>query len=570
MIPLMNGLTSYALGTELGRVLRGARIKSVLRFRSGITLAMDNSNIPFLHILFTTREAELLPMDKLIVPSRHTVEILSFLKDAAVTDVTSPGLDRIILIHLESKDQWGGNTSFSIRIDLTPGTRAFSLFQLPGNKLHASIGVSSCRKPASPSELPPAKRWSLLSLPVECPDVLVAAANNLPETHRVDSAGKNQKGLSGILVSTVSGIDPLLAKTLVKLFGPSPEPVWQQVREIGNKLLSKSFAWNIYDIPGSGKASYCSIYPFLLPIPPRPEKPGSLIEAFNILGSEKIIPDYRANLKRKALSIIKKDINKSRKLIDNLSEDLAQADRTDEMRHYGNLLVTFRHLIQPGMKEIELRDFSGENTVIIPLDPAISPDRNIRLYFRKAKKGEKGRLVIRNHRIEAKREFERKNLVYEKLSSTTSIKAILGFLPREASPGGLKKDLSPQKRFRRFRLDDNHTVLVGRSDAENDFLTHHFASPTDLWFHAQGCAGSHVILRGSGRSTPKRFIEKAAEIAAWFSKARKSGTVPVVYTEKRYVKKPRKSRPGTAVCLREKTIFVTPSVPDDPGVKNFR
>ena len=75
-------------------------------------------------------------------------------------------------------------------------------------------------------------------------------------------------------------------------------------------------------------------------------------------------------------------------------------------------------------------------------------------------------------------------------------------------------------------------------------------------------SGSHVILKGAHRSTPKRIIELAAAIAAHFSSARHSKTVPVLYAEKRYVRKPRKSRPGTAVCQRGKTIFVAPGLPE--------
>lgn len=117
-------------------------------------------------------------------------------------------------------------------------------------------------------------------------------------------------------------------------------------------------------------------------------------------------------------------------------------------------------------------------------------------------------------------------------------------------------------RFRSFDLGSGLIAYVGRSDAENDRLTHRFASPSDLWFHAQGISGSHVILKGADRSTPKRILEQAAAIAAYFSKARHSTTVPVIYTEKRYVRKPRNSKPGTAVCQRGKTLFVRPLLPE--------
>jgi predicted ribosome quality control (RQC) complex YloA/Tae2 family protein len=106
-------------------------------------------------------------------------------------------------------------------------------------------------------------------------------------------------------------------------------------------------------------------------------------------------------------------------------------------------------------------------------------------------------------------------------------------------------------------------VLVGRSNAENDWLTHRHARPEDLWFHAHGVPGSHVVLRREGRkSNPSaRTLEEAAAIAAFYSKARHSSKTPVIYTLRKHVRKPRGARPGLAVCEREKMIMVRPKDP---------
>ena len=118
---------------------------------------------------------------------------------------------------------------------------------------------------------------------------------------------------------------------------------------------------------------------------------------------------------------------------------------------------------------------------------------------------------------------------------------------------------------RRFEIADGWIVLVGRSNQENDTLTHKLARPQDLWFHARGVAGSHVVLQRAGRKdNPSRnALEAAAAIAAYYSKARTSSLAPVIYTEKRYVRKPRKAPPGLAVCLREKVLMVPPGLPPD-------
>ena len=120
--------------------------------------------------------------------------------------------------------------------------------------------------------------------------------------------------------------------------------------------------------------------------------------------------------------------------------------------------------------------------------------------------------------------------------------------------------------YRAYEVD-GYEILVGKGDAENDRLTFGLAAPRDLWLHAQGVGGSHVVLRTGGRpdTVPRPVLEKAAALAALHSKARHSGLVPVIWTERRYVRRPRKAPPGTAVCLREQNLFVEPGV--KPGVE---
>ena len=123
--------------------------------------------------------------------------------------------------------------------------------------------------------------------------------------------------------------------------------------------------------------------------------------------------------------------------------------------------------------------------------------------------------------------------------------------------GGSPAGMNP----RRYVTRDGWTVLVGRTNKENDYLTHVLAKPNDLWFHVHGAAGSHVVLRREGRkdNPSAKTVEETASIAAHYSKARHSGKVPVIYTEKRYVRKPRKGAPGLALCTREKSIMVRPA-----------
>ena len=117
---------------------------------------------------------------------------------------------------------------------------------------------------------------------------------------------------------------------------------------------------------------------------------------------------------------------------------------------------------------------------------------------------------------------------------------------------------------RRMKSAEGWDVLIGRNNEGNDYLTHQLARSEDYWFHVHGAAGSHVVLRrGKGKNEPsKATIEEVASWAAFYSQARSAGRVPVIVTQKKYVRKPRKAPPGLAICEREKIVMVRPKEPE--------
>ena len=118
------------------------------------------------------------------------------------------------------------------------------------------------------------------------------------------------------------------------------------------------------------------------------------------------------------------------------------------------------------------------------------------------------------------------------------------------------------QRWREYELEGGWTVLAGRTEADNDYLSLKLASPKDWWFHAHGCPGSHVLLRARDDMEPDRkTLEAAAAIAAWHSKARAGGVVPVSCTLAVNVSKPRGAEPGTVTIRKEKTLKVRPALP---------
>ncbi|HEY5653860.1 MAG TPA: NFACT RNA binding domain-containing protein [Pontiella sp.] len=121
----------------------------------------------------------------------------------------------------------------------------------------------------------------------------------------------------------------------------------------------------------------------------------------------------------------------------------------------------------------------------------------------------------------------------------------------------------PQPDYWHYILPNGFEVLAGKSDVDNDLLSLHTAQAHDLWFHVRGQPGSHVILRHpEGNKPDNTLIKQTASIAAWHSKARNAGTVPVCYTEAKHVGKPRGAKPGSVSVKREKIIKVRPALPE--------
>lgn len=542
-------MTAYALALELDNLLKGRIVEASVKFAGGMTIVFSGEGRRFLHLVSAGRESEIFLSRERLLPEDVSRPFLADLAGTEVEAVKPLGLDRVMLIHFSKKRSWGESGTLTMRIDLSPVFRSAALFREGTKHALETFGAPGSRPPGSPDQLPPPKRWSLLTLPDDF-DLEIDPGQDLAD----------------ILVRAIGGLDPVLAKALAGKFGPTMEGLKEALIAINEKLSSNDFEWHIYDLPESGDRGNCAVYPVALPFEPRPESPGEMSGIFAVRTREKILPVYTVWLKKAASRHHRRALKKAQRLLDNVNEDLESARRAEEFRYMGNMLVTWRHRLRTGMDEITAMDFNGKDEITIPLDPALDPESNIQVYFRRAKKGEKGIEIIKARRASIREdiaELERSIAKTEAIDDPAELAAMI-IIPEGIHGSRKTKDKeNAGPRFKSFRIDDTHTILVGKSDKENDELTHRYANPTDLWFHAMGSPGSHVILRGANRSTPASVIEKAAEVAAWFSKARGSGTVPVICAEKRYVRRPRGAKPGTAVCQRSKTLFVTPGLPEE-------
>lgn len=252
-----------------------------------------------------------------------------------------------------------------------------------------------------------------------------------------------------------------------------------------------------------------------------------------------------------------------------LSEDLLKAENSEDLRLYGELLTANIHLIQPGMKSVEVTNYYDGSTLTIPLDVKLSPSKNAQHYF---KKYGKSKTAIKEKQIQLdENEAEIKYLesVLSFLENTDdvaeieSIRAELvetGYIRRRRQAGGFKEKKYKPAPYR-YTLSNGMSVLVGRNNKENDILTFKTAGNKDLWLHTKDIPGSHVIVQSGGAELDEEAVWEAAAVAAYHSKARTSENVPVDYVPIKYVKKPAGAKPGMVIFTNNRTVYVNPAVP---------
>jgi hypothetical protein len=292
--------------------------------------------------------------------------------------------------------------------------------------------------------------------------------------------------------------------------------------------------------------------------------------------SEEYLLQQNESLARRVLVLFRGERKKVRRLMEKLEKERQEAGQRESYRKRGELLKYNMHRLQRGASSVRLTDFDG-SVVDIALDPLLSPQENMARYFSLYKK-----LKRRDAVIGDKMTFERKRLVLLDdlidrigkgglLSITLSPAKFVDSLDRDSLTPAfherIRRLFYPRDRreqgsvkagpFLRFISRTGREILVGRNGRENDELTLRRARGNDLWFHVETGPGSHVVLRREGmKEFQDSDIIDAATLALYFSPLRKMRGGNVVYTFRKFVRKPKGSAPGHVVFYNNKTKHV--------------
>ncbi|MEW6280954.1 MAG: NFACT family protein, partial [Candidatus Eremiobacterota bacterium] len=266
--------------------------------------------------------------------------------------------------------------------------------------------------------------------------------------------------------------------------------------------------------------------------------------------------------RQELLKRLDKQVQRTERRLSELERDYSRALEADGCRQHGELLLSRLSQVPAGAERVTLVDFDEATPVEVPLDPARTPAENAQRLFRRYRKLQRAQPQIRQQLEKVRAELDYLSeirLAAEQAGTSDELAELDAGLAahRAARRRERPKPARPAAGPRRFRLD-GFELLVGRNPAQNDRLTHKLAAREDLWFHARGIPGAHVILRTAGRSPGPEVILAGAVLAARHSRAADSSKVSVDCTQVRFVKKPPGSPPGKATYREEMNLVVDP------------
>ncbi len=555
-----DALTAAAMVDELNAALAGGRVQEIVlvdplslalevyarRGRRYLLLSAEAVH-PRVHLASAKpRRGPERPLPILLVLRKH-------LRGARLTGVAQPGFERILRFEFE------GPLGPLALVAEVMGRRSNIIAIAPDGTVMEAIKrvtPAQSRRPVLPhhpyTPPPPLAKASIASLGPGDLRALLAAAEG-PLWRR--------------LLEAVAGMSPLLAHEVVfRVAGDaeaaeaSPADLVAVARALLVELPA-SHAW----VPTLGlvEGQVAAYAPYALThlSGQAATSMSAAIEAFVAAqGQAQPYAAARAQVRRAIAAARERETRRRTAII----RDLRPQSQIDTLREMGEWVLAYATQIQPRQAELVVEGADGE--LRIPLDPGRSPVENAQRYFREydnarlAAQGGPARLAEVDRALAHLAQLEADLELAENRAEIDEVRAALvqaGYVRLRKAPAP-----APTAGPRRLETDEGFVVWVGRSSRQNALLLER-AAPGDLWLHARGVPGGHVILVTGGRPVPEPLLQRAAGLAAYYSAARGKATVAVDVTERRYVRPIPGAGPGQVTYRNERTLTVAPAKVSD-------
>ncbi len=557
----LDGITLKAIVEEL-KTIENARIEKIYQpFKDEITLLLHtgdgkkrlymsaSGSDPRLHIT----DAQPKNPDK---APNFCMLLRKYITGGRIIKTEQVGLERVVKMTVSAKDEIGVVSEFCLVCEIM-GKYSNIMLTKDGkvidsiHRVPPDMSSVRCVLPGLPYELPPMDKLDPLT-----EDASVLAAR---------LAG-------GRICASVQGISAQAEREILfRAFGTDSRDMLTDADALKLAQTVKEFVWAmLYDKKPvmqskDGVPFFYSPAPYLtMPAEGRTyyETVNGVVDAYySTVAYAKQLESRRGVLKKQ----LKKYAVRIGKKLATQNEALAGREKAEKLRTCGELLSANIYSIKRGSASAEVYNYYTDANESIPLDPALSPSANVDAYFKKASKLKTAAALADKRVSELTAESEYIETLEYDLDSAVTLEDAeevrldmlkYGYIAEEQSKKKKTVRTDPLEKPVFFTTSDGFKVFAGRNNRQNDALTMHAARPEDIWLHAKGVPGSHVILVTDGREPTETAIEEAARAAAEHSGA-KGAKTQVDYTQVKNVWKANGARPGMVLYKAQKTIVVS-------------
>jgi predicted ribosome quality control (RQC) complex YloA/Tae2 family protein len=490
-------------------------------------------------------------------PPMFCMLLRKYCEGGVIESIRQVGLERIVEIDIRHRDELGDSSLKKIVLEIMGRHSNLILLDPVTGIIHDGIrhvtpAISSYRVvlPGSAYVSPPSQ----------------SKVNPLEQSKAAfDSvmALSDDASVSSLLLNAYTGLSPLITREIAYRAHEQRDQAWSVFHQVIEQAAANEYEPNLV-LTDDGKAIFSAIklthaHGVIQTFPTMHQ---CLESFYRDKASRDLVRQRTTDLNRFLINELAKNEKKQLKLKDTLEE----ADEADLVRRMGELLTAHLHAFKRGDKSVEVVDYYEEEqpTITIALDPLLTPNENAQRYFRKYNKLKNSRAIVAEQMQATETEIQYLASVLQGLESATpadigEIREELieqGYIRERGLKRGTKKKKKDNPAILCYTSSEGIPIFVGKNNTQNDYVTNRLAMSTDTWLHTKDIPGSHVLIRSPeyGDAT----LQEAAVIAAYYSKARESSSVPVDYTKVRHVRKPNGAKPGFVIYDGQKTLFVTP------------
>lgn len=579
----IDGLLFTALTAELDQKLRHARVQEVhqtganqvyLQLRQpGQTLYLRMSAHPERAAIFLT-ESE--PTNRVPgVPPPFCQVLRKHLIPGRIISVTQPPFERLLHVTIEGFDDKGERVERRLIVEVMG--RHSNLILIDGREdmvldaVRRIYGDVNRHREIAPNRPyvppPPQKRANPLDATFETFDRSIRL---IPAAERLDRA----------LYQGYTGLSPFAAKEILARAGLQPmsvrsdltpdhiDTLYRNLQELASRALKGDVEPTV--VLSDDRDEFW-VFPILTCAGDMRTFP-SVNSMLDFVYHRLEHRERATNLHQRLNQTIDKHLKRAEKKASRQRKSLQQAADSDRFRLFGDLLTANLYRLQPGLESVSLPNYEADGELAtIQLDPRLSPADNAQAYYRRYRRAKKTKKQAGQQLESTMKEIEYLTSVQGALDTCKEYDDLVEIedeLIREGYlddvPAGRPKSAPkgpPQPMT--FTSSDGFRIWVGRNNKQNDYLTMHLAKDDDLWLHVKDMPGAHVVISTQkGQRVPDSTIQEAAELAVLYSKAQHSSNVPVDYTYRRYVRKPKGARPGMVIYDHQQTLYITPAFKD--------